>query len=88
MWSQQPPGTRRDHVEGRPCGALQKSLNAPPWDGPDVWLHGDLLAGNLLVVNGRISAVVRLNVGDPASDLQPVWKLGTRFDQPQSGSGT
>jgi aminoglycoside phosphotransferase (APT) family kinase protein len=41
-----------------------------------VWVHGALLPGTLLVVNGRLSAVIDfggLNVGDPACDLQPAW---------------
>ena len=41
-------------------------------------MHGDLLPGNLLVVDGRSSAVIDfgcLNVGDPACDLQPAWNL-------------
>ncbi|HSO51221.1 MAG TPA: phosphotransferase, partial [Actinomycetes bacterium] len=56
----------------------QASLEAPAWDGPEVWVHGDLLPGNLLVVGGRLSAVIDfggLNVGDPACDLQPAWNL-------------
>lgn len=35
-------------------------------------------AGNLLVVAGRLSAVIDfggLNVGDPACDLQPAWNV-------------
>ena len=59
-------------------GSWQESLNAPAWDGPDVWVHGDLLPGNLLAVDGRLSAVIDfggLNVGDPACDLQPVWNV-------------
>jgi aminoglycoside phosphotransferase (APT) family kinase protein len=55
-----------------------ESLNAPAWDGAEVWLHGDLLPGNLLVVHGRLSAVIDfggLNVGDPACDLQPAWNV-------------
>jgi aminoglycoside phosphotransferase (APT) family kinase protein len=55
-----------------------ESLNASPWDGEEVWVHGDLLAGNLLVVDGRLSAVIDfggLNVGDPACDLQPAWNV-------------
>lgn len=58
----------------------QESLDAPAWDGPEVWVHGDLLPGNLLVVDGRLSAVIDfgcLNVGDPACDLQPAWHLFT-----------
>jgi aminoglycoside phosphotransferase (APT) family kinase protein len=41
-------------------------------------VHGDLLPGNLLVVDGRLSAVIDwggLNVGDPACDLQPAWNV-------------
>jgi aminoglycoside phosphotransferase (APT) family kinase protein len=56
----------------------QESLSAPVWDGPEVWVHGDLLPGNLLVVDGRLSAVIDfggLNVGDPACDLQPAWNV-------------
>ena len=55
-----------------------ESLNAPAWGGKEVWVHGDLLPGNLLVVGGRLSAVIDfggLNVGDPACDLQPAWNV-------------
>jgi aminoglycoside phosphotransferase (APT) family kinase protein len=55
-----------------------QSLNAPDWDGKEVWVHGDLLPGNLLLVDGRLSAIIdfgALNVGDPACDLQPAWNL-------------
>jgi aminoglycoside phosphotransferase (APT) family kinase protein len=58
----------------------QESLNAPAFSGPEVWVHGDLLPGNLLVVEGRLSAVIDfggLNVGDPACDLQPAWNVFT-----------
>ncbi|MFE9689852.1 aminoglycoside phosphotransferase family protein [Micromonospora sp. NPDC005806] len=58
--------------------AWQESLDAPAWAGPGVWVHGDLLPGNLLVVDGRLSAVIDfggLNVGDPACDLQPAWNV-------------
>lgn len=53
-------------------------MAAAPWDGEDVWVHGDLLPGNLLVVDGRLSSVIDfagLNVGDPACDLLPAWNL-------------
>ena len=54
------------------------TLSAEQWDGDEVWVHGDLLPGNLLVVDGRLSAVIDfggLNVGDPACDLQPAWNV-------------
>jgi aminoglycoside phosphotransferase (APT) family kinase protein len=68
-----------DRIDG--TAALRswaESLGAPPWQGPHVWLHGDLLPGNLLVVDGRLSAVIdfgTLQVGDPAGDLQPAWNV-------------
>jgi aminoglycoside phosphotransferase (APT) family kinase protein len=58
----------------------EESINAPAWNGAEVWVHGDLLPGNLLVVDGRLSAVIDfggLNVGDPACDLQPAWNVFT-----------
>lgn len=68
-----------DRVDGKAIlRSWQESLQAPVWDGPQVWVHGDLLPGNLLMVDGRLSAVIDfggLNVGDPACDLQPAWYL-------------
>jgi aminoglycoside phosphotransferase (APT) family kinase protein len=58
--------------------AWDESLAAPGWTGPEVWFHGDLLPGNLLVSGGRLSAVIDfggLAVGDPACDLLPAWNL-------------
>ena len=53
-----------------------ESLNAPVWDKPPVWLHGDLQSGNLLAVDGRLSAIIDygcLGVGDPACDVMAAW---------------
>lgn len=69
-------GTRIDGAAA--LRSWRRSLDAPPGDGDEVWLHGDLLPGNLLVVEGRLSAVIdfgSLGVGDPACDLQPAWNL-------------
>lgn len=44
--------------------------------GPSVWAHGDVGAGNLLVSEGRLSAVIDFGccgVGDPACDLAIAW---------------
>ncbi len=59
-------------------GWAEESLDASEWDGEEAWVHGDLLPGNLLVLDGRLSAVIDfggLNVGDPACDLQPAWNV-------------
>ena len=48
----------------------------PGWDGPPVWLHGDLHPANILVHRGRISGVIDfgdITSGDPATDLSAAW---------------
>ncbi|MFD1538910.1 aminoglycoside phosphotransferase family protein [Nonomuraea guangzhouensis] len=54
------------------------ALNAPGWDRPPVWFHGDFHTGNLLTVDGRLSAVIdfgELGIGDPACDLTIAFTL-------------
>jgi aminoglycoside phosphotransferase (APT) family kinase protein len=72
-------GELGDRIDGAAAlASWEESLGAPAWDGSEVWVHGDLLPGNLLVVDGRLSAVIDfggLNVGDPACDLQPAWNV-------------
>lgn len=56
----------------------EEALRAPAHAGPPVWAHGDLMAGNLLVTGGRLSAVIdygTVGVGDPAVDLISAWCL-------------
>ncbi len=58
--------------------AWQRCLQAPAWDGTPVWIHTDLLRPNLLVVDGRISAVLDFGgagIGDPASDVIAAWSV-------------
>ena len=58
--------------------AWEAALRAPAWDGPPVWIHGDLQSGNLLAREGRVNAVIDfggLGVGDPACDLMVAWNL-------------
>jgi aminoglycoside phosphotransferase (APT) family kinase protein len=53
-------------------------LATPRWSGPPLWIHGDLHPGNLLVSEGRLSAVIDfgdLSAGDPATDLSIAWML-------------
>jgi aminoglycoside phosphotransferase (APT) family kinase protein len=54
---------------------------APEWDGPPVWVHGDLHTANLIVADGTLSAVVDFGDiarGDPAVDLAVAWMLFDR----------
>ncbi len=58
--------------------AWDVALQAPAWHRAPVWIHGDLSPLNLLVQQGRLSAVIDfggLGVGDPACDLQIAWNL-------------
>ena len=60
--------------------AWDSALQAPEWDRPPVWYHGDILPGNLLFNKGKLSAVIdfsALGVGDPACDLMIAWNLFT-----------
>jgi aminoglycoside phosphotransferase (APT) family kinase protein len=58
----------------------QDALATPEWPEPPVWIHGDLMPGNLLIEAGRLHAVIDfgcLGVGDPACDLQIAWNFLT-----------
>jgi aminoglycoside phosphotransferase (APT) family kinase protein len=49
---------------------------APEWNGPPLWLHGDLHGSNILTHAGRVSAVIDfgdITSGDPATDLAVAW---------------
>ncbi|THK34960.1 aminoglycoside phosphotransferase family protein [Ensifer sp. MPMI2T] len=49
---------------------------AATWHGAPVWFHGDVSSGNLLVEDGRLSAVIDFGtsgVGDPSCDLSVAW---------------
>jgi aminoglycoside phosphotransferase (APT) family kinase protein len=53
-------------------------LEAAPWPGPPVWIHGDLMPANLLVRDGKLAAVIDwggFGLGDPAVDLMVAWTL-------------
>ncbi|MFH8992594.1 aminoglycoside phosphotransferase family protein [Streptomyces sp. NPDC017940] len=72
----------REHDEGFDLDAAtavwESALRAPAWDGPPVWVHSDLMPGNLLTRGGRLHAVIDFGtagVGDPACDLIAAWNL-------------
>jgi aminoglycoside phosphotransferase (APT) family kinase protein len=69
------------------AGVPASIASIPDLTGLPVWVHGDVAAGNLLVRDGRLSAVIDFGssgVGDPASDLMIAWtfcpwRAGRRF---------
>ncbi|MGQ4487909.1 aminoglycoside phosphotransferase family protein [Streptomyces sp. SAS_281] len=56
----------------------EDAVAAPDWDGPALWLHGDLHPANVLTANGTFCGVIDfgdLFAGDPACDLAAAWIL-------------
>ena len=54
------------------------AVAAPAWQGPRVWVHGDLHPANVVVADGTLAGVVdfgALFAGDPAWDLAAAWLL-------------
>ena len=65
---------RRDQLRA----VWEDAVAAPAWDGPPVWLHGDLHPANVVVADGTLTGVVdceEIGAGDPASDLAAAWIL-------------
>ena len=65
-------------IDTRAARAVWESALAAEWDVPTVWFHGDVAWGNLLVREGRLSAVIDFGtsgVGDPSCDLAISWTL-------------
>ncbi|MFI5695750.1 aminoglycoside phosphotransferase family protein [Kribbella sp. NPDC051586] len=58
--------------------AWEESLAADTWDGTPTWIHGDLMSGNVLVADGKLSAVIDFGTAraaDPAGDVLAAWFL-------------
>ncbi|GAA0920032.1 phosphotransferase [Pseudonocardia zijingensis] len=54
------------------------AVAASAWEGPPVWVHGDLHPANVVVADGTLAGVVDfgdLFAGDPALDLSAAWLL-------------
>ncbi|MCM3884581.1 phosphotransferase [Frankia sp. R82] len=54
------------------------AVAAPAWEGPRVWVHGDLHPANVVVTGGTLAGIVDFGAvcaGDPAWDLAAAWLL-------------
>jgi aminoglycoside phosphotransferase (APT) family kinase protein len=73
---------RRDSIDVEAVTSdWEAALRATAWEGPPVWVHGDLDRRNLLFEGGRLSAVIDwgcVAVGDPACDVAVAWKVLAR----------
>lgn len=66
-------------MDTKPLASLWDNLsNTPNWNKPPVWIHGDLLPGNIIIQDNRLRAIIDFSdvgLGDPACDLIVAWSL-------------
>jgi len=65
-----------DEIDARTAIEAWEAALATTWTDSPVWVHGDISPTNLLVVDGRLSAVIDFGcaaVGDPACDVAIAW---------------
>jgi aminoglycoside phosphotransferase (APT) family kinase protein len=70
--------TLTGHIDVEVASEVWADALAAPWEGEDVWFHGDLAEGNLLMRDGYLAAVIDFGtcgVGDPSCDLAIAWTL-------------
>jgi aminoglycoside phosphotransferase (APT) family kinase protein len=60
--------------------AWEEAVKLPIYGGPPIWVHSDMLRGNVIVKERRLAAVIdfgSVHGGDPARDLVAGWTLLT-----------
>ncbi|RAS67029.1 aminoglycoside phosphotransferase (APT) family kinase protein [Lentzea atacamensis] len=65
-------------VDTARAAAVWEAALAAQHSGEPVWFHGDIASGNLLVADGKLTAVIDFGtcgVGDPACDLVIAWTM-------------
>lgn len=68
--------TLGDEIPAEDVKRVWADAMATAWERDPVWFHGDVAAGNLLVRDGRLAAVLDFGssgVGDPACDMVIAW---------------
>jgi aminoglycoside phosphotransferase (APT) family kinase protein len=66
----------KNRIDTHAATQVWETALASDWTREPVWVHGDISAGNLLVRDGKLAAVIdfgMLGVGDPACDLAIAW---------------
>ncbi|WP_042402170.1 aminoglycoside phosphotransferase family protein [Streptacidiphilus carbonis] len=74
----------KGRVDTERAAEVWESALAAEWRGAPVWFHGDIASGNLLVVDGELTAVIDFGtsgVGDPACDLVIAWTFFAGADR-------
>jgi len=65
-------------IDAKAAASVWRTALETTWARAPVWVHGDVSAPNLLVRDGKLSAVIdfgMLAIGDPACDLSIAWTL-------------
>lgn len=65
-----------DIIDSNKAMNLWEMACTTKWDRLPVWIHGDFAIGNMLVQNGKLSAIIDFGgmaKGDPACDLVIAW---------------
>lgn len=65
-------------IAGEVRAVWEDAVAAPQWEGPRVWVHGDLHPANVVVADGTLAGVIDfgdLFAGDPAWDLAAAWVI-------------
>lgn len=68
----------KNKIDSKVVMEIWETALATSWREKPVWVHGDISAGNLLVHNGKLCAVIdfgQLAIGDPSCDLAITWTL-------------
>ena len=65
-----------NRIDAQAATGLWEAALSTTWASPPVWVHGDVAPANLLLVDGRLKAVIDFGcaaVGDPACDTVIAW---------------
>jgi aminoglycoside phosphotransferase (APT) family kinase protein len=63
----------------------EEALDVPEWSGRPTWFHGDLHPANVVVLDGRVSAIIdfdHVGTGDPACDMMIAWTMLSDAERP------
>lgn len=67
-----------DEINSEPVTEIWEAGSSQKWSKEPVWVRGDISAGNLIINNTRLDAVIdfgQLRIGDPSCDLVIAWTL-------------
>jgi aminoglycoside phosphotransferase (APT) family kinase protein len=65
----------------------EEALDVPERSEPPTWFHGDLHPANVVVLDGRVSAIIDFDhggAGDPACDMTIAWTMLSDAERPAS----